>query len=252
MDTPVVDVHVHLGNWGKHGMSDDLDRLLRLFDSAGIDRGCVNCIFHGDASRGNDIVARAIARHPDRLTPVAFVTPHFPEEIVDELDRAFDEIGCRFLKIYPTYYQKPLTDPGWEPVFEWCDDRGAVIMTHAKLHWETETTSLSERYARFSKLYPNVSWLLNHIGGGGANRDQAVAAVHSGPNVYLDTASAGVHTGIEYIVREAGDGRVVYGSDSPLFDPRHQVGTIATANLPEESKRKVLGLNAMRLLGLEL
>ncbi len=252
MDTPVVDMHVHLGNWGKFGMSDDLDRLLRLFDAAGVDRGCVNCIFHSDAIHGNGIVDRAVAQHPDRLTPVAFVSPLYPEEAIDELERAFDEIGCRYLKIYPTYYQKPLTDPGWIPLFEWCDDRGVLIMTHAKLFWEPETTSLHDRFARFSKLYPNIRWLLNHIGGGGANRDQAIAAVHSGPNVYLETASAGVHDGFEQVVREAGDGRVLYGSDTPLFDPRHQVATIATSNLPDESKRKVLGLNAMSLLGIEV
>ena len=252
MDTPVVDMHVHLQNWGKYGMNDDLDRLLRLFDAAGIDRGCVNCIFHGDAVHGNDAVARAVAQHPDRLTPVAFVTPHYPEEAIDELERAFDEIGCRYLKIYPTYYQKPLTDPGWVPLFEWCDDRGVLIMTHAKLFWEPSTVDIAARFARFKERYPNIRWLLNHIGGGGSNRAEAVAAVHASPNVYLETASAGVHDGVEYIVREAGEDRVLFGSDTPLFDSIHQVATIATANMPEESKRKVLGLNAMRLLGLEL
>lgn len=243
-------MHVHLGNWGKNGMDDDLGRLLRLFDSAGIDRGCVNCIFYGDAGYANKIVARAIAKHPDRLIPVGFVTPHYPEDVVTVLEQAFDEIGCRYLKIYPTYYQKPLTDAGWVPIFEWCDSRSALIMSHAQLFWEPDSISLADRFSMFKKLFPNIQWLLNHIGGGNSKRFKAVEAVKASSNVYLETAAEGVHGGVAHVVQEAGDDRVLFGSDSPLFDPRHQVATIATSNLPIESKCKVLGLNAIKILGI--
>ena len=38
----------------------------------------------------------------------------------------------------------------------------------------------------------------------------------------------------------------------PVFDARHQVGRIVTADMPEQDKRNILGLNATRLLGLDL
>ena len=39
--------------------------------------------------------------------------------------------------------------------------------------------------------------------------------------------------------------------DMSLFDARNQVGKIATAEIPNEDKRKILGLNAIKLLGLD-
>ena len=50
----------------------------------------------------------------------------------------------------------------------------------------------------------------------------------------------------------AGSDRVIYGSDMPLMDARLQIARILTADISNEAKRKVLGLNTMRLLGLEL
>ena len=48
----------------------------------------------------------------------------------------------------------------------------------------------------------------------------------------------------------AGADRVLYGSDMPLMDARMQVGRIVTADISDHAKRQVLGLNAIRILGL--
>ncbi|MBT5320528.1 MAG: hypothetical protein HOL45_11560, partial [Chloroflexi bacterium] len=85
---PVIDLHAHAGRWGSVGVDDDPDRYVEIMDEAGIDRTCINCIFYGDATMGNDTVARFIDRYPDRFVGVAFVTPHYPEEAIPELERA--------------------------------------------------------------------------------------------------------------------------------------------------------------------
>ena len=51
-----------------------------------------------------DVVQSFVSRHPDRFIPVAFVTPHYPDEAMEELDRCFGELGTKFLKIYPNYF----------------------------------------------------------------------------------------------------------------------------------------------------
>ena len=37
-------------------------------------------------------------------------------------------------------------------------------------------------------------------------------------------------------------------SDMPLMDPRPQIGKIITANISDDAKRQILGLNACKLL----
>ena len=85
MDSPVIDFHSHAGSWGRYGVDADCDLYLKVMDAAGVDRSCINCIWFGDARRGNDLVMEYVKRAPDRFIGVAFATPHYPEEAVREL-----------------------------------------------------------------------------------------------------------------------------------------------------------------------
>ena len=101
---PVVDFHAHLGNWGQYRATDDPGLYLRCMDNAGIDVACLSCHIYGDARRGNDLVAHHVRKWPDRFVGVAFVTPHYPDEIVAELKRCFDQLGMKFIKSTPSTF----------------------------------------------------------------------------------------------------------------------------------------------------
>ena len=60
----------------------------------------------------------------------------------------------------------------------------------------------------------------------------------------------GDHGTIKFLVEGAGEDRVLFGSDMPEQDARYQVGRVVTADIPDEAKRRVLGLNAIEVLGL--
>ena len=82
-------------------------------------------------------------------------------------------------------------------------------------------------------------------------QEQAVEAAKTCPNIYLETCTSyGQHGAIEFLVEGAGEDRVLFGSDMPLMDARMQVGRIVTADISDEAKKKVLGLNAIKLLDL--
>jgi predicted TIM-barrel fold metal-dependent hydrolase len=82
-------------------------------------------------------------------------------------------------------------------------------------------------------------------------RRQALDAARAYPNIYLETCSSFRTPGvIEQLVAEAGADRVLFGSDTPLMDPRCQIGKIITAAIDDTAKRMILGENAQRLLRL--
>ena len=252
-DTPIVDFHNHAGHWGRHGLTDEPERFLRVMDATGIDVACINGIFFGDAWRGNDLVASIVEQHPTRFVGAAFVTPHYPEEAIGELDRAFDQLGMKFLKIYPPYFGRSVDDPAYFPIYEWCDDRGTAVMTHQIFPWDPPGTTIERRFGALSEKFPNVKWVLAHAGSGGGKSVDAVAATKVSPNIYLETAAGEVtHRGFERLVEGAGADRVLYGSDMPLFDARIDIARVVTADIPDDAKRRILGLNAIELLGLDL
>ena len=98
-----------------------------------------------------------------------------------------------------------------------------------------------------------MTWVLAHAGNDTEGQIGAVEAAQRCEKIVLETCTSyGEHGTIERLVNGAGPDRVIYGSDMPLMDARLQIARILTADISNEAKRKVLGLNTMRLLGLEL
>ena len=254
INTPVIDFHTHAGGWSSIGMKFDIPKFIKVMDSAGVDMSCINCIFHGKASRSNDIVSGIVKDNPDRFVGVGFVTPHYPDECINELERSFDELGMKFLKIYPDYFGKPVDDTGYYPIFEWANDRKLVIMSHSSYGTGSISDSLTSplRFIGLSDRYPNIRWVLAHSGNDTPGQVQAVTAAQNSPRIFLETCTSfGAQGTIEFLVKGVGGDRVLFGSDMPLMDARFGVARIVTADISDTDKTKILGLNAMKLLNIK-
>jgi len=257
MKISVFDFHAHVGRWGNTAVFDDVDSYISVMNSAGIDKANVNCIFHSKASVGNDLTYQFIEKYPDRFIGVGFVSPHYPEEVIPELERIFNCLKMKSLKVYPDYYGKPIDDEGYLPVFEWCDHQGIVIMSHSSandgFHLNNENNLTEpQRFVSLAKRFPNITWVLAHSGNGRIGQLQAVNAAKTCPNIFLETCTSfGDHNTITDLVNGAGEDRILFGSDMPLMDPRGQIGRIVSADISLGAKKKILGLNAIKVLGLE-
>ena len=243
----VIDFHGHVGRWDSLMMVDDPAPMLAAMDLVGIDKSCLFNIFHPDGVRANDETAAFVARHPDRFVGFAHVSPLMPDRMVPELERAIDRLGMRAIKIYPVYTPYPLNHPIWDPVYRFAAERELAVITHTGGEETTAPRHLGEVAPRF----PGARLVAGHSGNVEPYRSQAIKVAQCCPNVYLETCSSYRTPGvIEELVEKAGADRVLFGSDTPLMDPRSQIGKIITADISDEDKRLVLGENARRLLRL--
>ena len=253
MNTPVVDMHSHVGRQTHYRMHDAPEPYVRIMDQAGVDVAPVSCIFFDTARRCNEAVARFVALNPDRFFGVAHVTPRYPDEAMSELERVFKLPEFKMLKLYPDYLGAPIDDPSYFPIFEWCDENRIVVKSHSSFNDEGDVLTAPIRFIKLAESYPNIRWVLGHSGNAMAGQMQAVEAAQSSRNIWLETCTShGEHGTIEFLVEGAGGDRVLYGSDMPLMDARQQIGRIATADFDDETKRRVLGMNAIELLGLDI
>ena len=124
-------------------------------------------------------------------------------------------------------------------------------MTHARLaHVPDMQVTITDRFKMLSDSYPNIKWVMAHSAGS-AHTD-AINASSVLPNVYMETCgSHGTVRALEDCVAGAGEENILFGTDIPLLDPRHQIAKVLTAKISEKAKRRILGLNAIELLGLE-
>ena len=243
----VIDFHAHAFRRESHGMNNDPALMLQAMDSGGIDVACVNCINSPDGTTGNDATARFVAQHPDRFIGVAYVSPLMPERMVPELTRAFDKLGFAAIKVYSPSTPWDLNDPHFYPIYEFANERGLSLLFHTGPSEHAKPKLLAD----VAPLFPGAIFVAGHAGNDPEHRAQAIAAAQAHPNVYLETCSTFRTPGvIEQLVNEAGADRVLFGTDMPLMDPRPQLGKIITARISDEAKKRILGDNAHRLLGL--
>ena len=241
----VIDFHGHPGRWGLTESSPK--NLFNAMDAIGVDYSVLFNIWHPEGRRGNDNTAAMVAAHPDRIIGFAYVSPMMPDAVRHELERAIDALGFKAIKIYSPYTPYPLDDPAWDPVYGFADERGLAIIAHTG----GEATSAPAQLGRAAPRFPNANFVAGHSGNTEPYRSQAIAAAQSCANYYLETCSTFRTPGvIEQLVAGAGAERVLFGSDTPLMDPRPQLGKIITAAINAEAKRLVLGENARRLLKL--
>lgn len=241
----VIDFHGHVGRWDRYGMIDDPTKILHAMDKAGIDLACLFHIFQPDSVTSNNLTAQFVAQHPDRFVGFAYVSPLMPERMIPELTRAIDQLHFPAIKLYPPYTPWPLNEPVWAPIYEFANERGLAVIFHTG----PEPQSLPKFVSEIAPRYPQANFVIGHAGNTPVERAQAIAAVQTNPNVYLETSSTFRTPGvIEQLVTMAGADRVLYGSDLPLMDPRPQIGKIITAQISPAVKRLILGDNARRLL----
>jgi predicted TIM-barrel fold metal-dependent hydrolase len=239
----IIDAHGHIGQWPAtyvpYGHAEDM---LVSMDRLGIERACLSAFaaVGPDYVRGNDMVADALRRWPDRFTGYAALNPNYPEDTGRELRRCFDELGMRAIKLHCDLHDYPMDGENYREVFEFAEERELTILIHGAMVKD------------ILRQYPHVNVLSAHVGlWDGRSQNDVIELAKSCDNVYLDLAASLSYRGaLKRMVDEVGADRIVHGSDFPLMDPGFQLGRVIYADISEEDKRKILRDNAIRLFDL--
>jgi len=242
----IIDGHVHVGTGTFFHMQADADFLVRQADALGFDKLFVtelDALFY-DMSEGNDMLARELAKYPDRLIGYASVpTPRLGARAVDEVRRCHEKHGMRGVKIY-SHPEASIAEPGTCPLLEVAAELKMPVLSHTT---PDECDYLMTRV-------PDAWLVMGHMGGhpyahGDWHRAVAVAKKHA--NLLLDTASSQIDNGmIEHAVAELGPEKVLFGTDMPLLDPHTQLAKVTGAAISQDAKAMILGGNLVRLLGI--
>lgn len=245
-DAIIIDCHTHMGYFPAcHIPYNNAEGILRTMDRIGISKACVSALasIGPDWMLGNNIVAKAVRKYPHRFIGYAVINPNYPKETKDELKRCFGELNMKAIKIHPAYHKYPVNGPNYIPVFEYAQENNIIILSH--------TWSNSKILDKFARSYPQVTFIIAHIGGwDGRNINEMLIVAKKYNNIFLDLTSSLAYLGVmEQLVEEVGAEKLLYGSDLPLMDAGYQIGRVIYAKINHEEKKKILGLNMMRLLG---
>ncbi|HCW52039.1 MAG TPA: metal-dependent hydrolase [Clostridiales bacterium] len=272
---PVVDFHVHplvegaakpwVVEWMRErfgpGLEErlaaftDPDVLAAFFRSCGVDYVCLlaedSPVTTGTTS--NEKVAELCAGRP-QFIPFCSLNPHLVNRPARELRRLVETHGFRGLKMYPTYQMFYPNDRELYPVYAVAEELGLPVMFH--------TGSSVFRGSRIkygdplhmddlAVDFPDLVIIMAHSGRG-FWYDRAYFLTRLHPNLYMEISGLPPRRLLEYFPElERVADKVIWGSDWPgVPDVSGNIKALRDLPLKDETKEKILGGNAARLLGL--
>jgi len=253
-----IDIHAHFGihDHGAGGLatefrSGSIDLVCQRAQEVDVRLSVVSALrsmtlYGGEPLRGNDDARAAAEAHADVLF-WAVLDPHLPESFT-QVEELLKHPRCAGIKIHPVNHRYDIRNQG-ERIFEFAADRHALVLTHSGC-----VNSFPEDFIPLANHYPAATLILGHLGnsadGNMTRQVHALVRAEAG-NVYTDTSSAmSINSGlIEWAVKTACAGRILFGTDSPLYSVAAQKARIEHAEIAEADKEAILFGNAARLLG---
>jgi len=247
----IIDFHVHITR-----SSDDCGRILEAASRCGISLICASSL--GDEGyipdptpdqfrSANNYVLESMRRFPGRVIGFCYLNPNYPGESVEEMERCAAE-GMRGVKLWIACRA---SDPKLEPVVSRAIELDLPILIHSfdKTTGNLPGESRPEDIADLAARFPRAKIVMAHLHGNGF---RGVAEVAGLKNVSVDLSGSDPEVGlVEYALEELGADRLIFGSDAPGRDFPSQLGKVLGAEMTDEERRKVLALNAARLLKLD-
>ena len=221
--------HYHLPGCSLDGIVADMDRL----------GGRLACVFSfdgvfSDEQPGNDYVAEAVRRYPDRFVGFTLLNPHRGKDaMLREVDRGA-RMGLRGIKLIPHYQGYPEDGPLIEVACRYADDHRQIILNH---HWGPP-----EHVERLTAKYQNTCFIEGH-----ANAAYA-EIIRRRDNLFMCSCPLIGPRACEEMVALIGPDKLLFGSDLQDLPIAWGLGPILFARIPAEQKRMVLGGNLLRIL----
>ena len=237
------DCHGHLGGKACHYHLPDstLDATVAEMERQGVERACVFSFagVFSDERHGNDIVAEAVRRYPDRFVGFTLLNPHRgPADMLAELERC-SRMGLRGVKLIPHYQGYPEDGPNIEVACGWAHERRQIILNH---YWGAPTNM-----ERLISKYPGACYVAGHtldnVLPGYADLMKKVDNLYVCSCPLWDGPRAA-----EKAVAAIGADRLMFGSDLQDLPIAWGTGPVLFSRLSPRQKRLILGGNLQRLL----
>lgn len=244
-----------------------LSLFMTQLDAAGIDKAVIAAeditTRAGAVIVSNEEVKLLTDLYPERLIGFASVDPGRTDAL-EVLEKSFVELKLAGLKLSPAMQRFMPNDPGMDAIYRMCIQYNKPILFDAGMTWVKNSPSKYSNPLLFEDVaiaYPELRMCLGHFGWPWI-RETAMLILKY-PNIYADTAllyfdspqqffqtTFNDQLGEYWIDRMLYD-KVMFGSSYPRIEQKRMVKAMDSLTLRPLQREMVMGLNAMKFIGLE-
>ena len=179
----------------------------------------------------------------DEVIPFFSVHPRNPG--VEAQFRSLVARGGRGVKFHPEFQGVGPDSEEAFCLFELCDEASLPVVCHVGGVAEGAPHSHPDRYRAAVKRFPGLTFILCHVGL--ADRGATIALARECENTVLETSGQPVD-GLREAATAVGTGRILFGSDWPLYHPAVPISCVLEAFPKDADREKVFRDNLLGLL----
>ena len=236
------------------------EAMLQMMDRAGIERAFLVATKTGRLGLPGswhlpyETVAAAVKRYPDRFSGLAGLDPTEGMRGVRELERAVRDLGFIGAHMYPHWFELAPDHARWYPFYAKCVELDVPVQMQVgqSLIYTAEQPLRSVgRPITLDPVacdFPELRLVGIHVGIPWA--DEMIAMAWKHPNVYIGSdAHSPKYWPAAFIhyINTFGSDKVLFGTDYPVLDFVRTREELELLQLRDESKRKLLRENALRI-----
>ncbi|HKT10958.1 MAG TPA: hypothetical protein VJW77_03950 [Terriglobia bacterium] len=231
----LLDVNARIGPSGIHGeLALEADGLLEEMNRFSIREAVVShwTAEEYDAGEGNQALQRDLR---PRLIPAwaALPDPQSVEELAARRPRA--------VRLTPGINQHHYSMDRWcvGPLCEYLEEHSVItLIARGDIDWG-QLAALLEAFPRLVLALLDVGYRADRY---------LFPLLKRFPHLYFDCATYLAHRQLEAHVEQHGAERMLFGTRLPLYTPAAALGVLASARIPEASRKAIAGGNLRRLL----
>jgi predicted TIM-barrel fold metal-dependent hydrolase len=244
-----------------------MENMITVMDHAGIDKTVLLPLdlttVSGMEVISNEEIKKIVDLYPDRYIGFASADPH-RNDALEHLEYAFKELKLSGLKLNLSRLEMMPYESGLNGIYDLCIKYNKPIMFHSGLSMEPEAPTKYAKPSEYEAVaikYPELRFCLAHFGWPWI--DETLMMILKYPNVYTDTSLLYMDSpkalyeqlflknmGPMWIDRNFNH-KVMFGSNHPRFRAVRLKDGIESLPMHKKTMQRILGLNAVKFLGLE-
>jgi len=242
----IIDGHVHIGKWSSVFLDyeTNVKDAAEVMKSAGIDAAvALPC----DTFENEKLLKDILDRDDFKFYFACWINPDD-----NNLDSFISDYGAHIkaLKIHPSFQRRNVLDKSYQKYFDFAESKDIPVIVHCGRWKEIAGYNFPLELAGKRK---NLNIILAHLGGDQPSICTSCAQdIRSKglKNVYLGTESVREFYFVNEVVKTAGAGKVIFGSDYNLGLPQMYIPVVESLKISNEEKQLIFSGNISKLLNI--
>jgi uncharacterized protein len=242
-----------------------LEQMIARMDAAGIERAFLVAPKSGRVGLPGcyhlpyDVIARAVARHPDRFYGLAGIDPTEGMDGVRALEQAVKNDGFIGAHCYPHWFELAPDHARYYPFYAKCVELGVPFqlqvgqsMIYSPQH-RTRSVGQPITLDAVACDFPELTLIGIHVGIPWHDEMMAMAWKHK--NVFIGSDAHSPRywpQSFVHFINSFGQDKVIFGTDFPVLDFKRTMDEIDAHGFKPEVKRKLLRDNVVRIYKLKV